>query len=130
VGIAVSRKLLDGRMQRVHWRSIADGVSHDIAGTRSLLPTQLATLLFRFGEPFKMVNVMKPSLRVGQVNAAILKNGGGGRTWSSTSCAGSDPRTCSTTCVSNDGDAFLDLSAIDRTLPGAASAIGSRLSTS
>jgi hypothetical protein len=35
-----------------------------------------------------MVNVMKPSLRVRQVNAAILKNGGGGRTWSSTSCAG------------------------------------------
>ena len=30
--IAVSRKLLDGRMQRVHCRSIADGVSHDIAG--------------------------------------------------------------------------------------------------
>ena len=28
-----------------------------------------------------MVNVMKPSPRVGQVNAAILKNGGGGRTW-------------------------------------------------
>ena len=31
--------------------------------------------------------------------------------------------------VTDDGDAFLDLSAIDRT-PGAASAIGSRLSTS
>ena len=36
--IAVSRKLLDGRTQRVHCRSIADGVSHDIAGDARITP--------------------------------------------------------------------------------------------
>src|SRR6476619_6540839 len=38
VRIAVSRKLLDGRMQRVHCRSIADDVSHDIAGDALIAP--------------------------------------------------------------------------------------------
>ena len=35
---AVGRKLLDGRVQRVHCRSIADDVSHDIAGDALIAP--------------------------------------------------------------------------------------------
>ena len=35
--------------------------------------------LFRFGEPFKVVNVMILSVHVGQVNAAIRKKGGSRR---------------------------------------------------
>jgi hypothetical protein len=40
VRIAVSRKLLDGRMQRVHCRSIADGVAHYMAGDALIAPHQ------------------------------------------------------------------------------------------
>src|SRR5262245_37261475 len=79
---------------------------------RSLLPTRLATLLFCFGEPFKMVSVRKLSFSVGQANAASSKTAAADE--HGPQGAAPDRILDSTTCVSDRGDAFLDLSAIDR----------------